>query len=154
MNIARIGSMVGFILLYIIIWQLISFEFSVISALGTIVGSQSYEEGKKRNYVDGDGYCGLHKSKIHDSNYCQEKNSNVYLSNNINLSSDPSTSNLSQIEKQIIRNYVIDLLGNDPKNCFKDIIHDDRFGSLRKLSKRLGISRPTLRAYISIWLEI
>jgi len=68
--------------------------------------------------------------------------------------SPPKCSNLSTKEKQVIRNYVIDLLGNDPINCFKDILYDDRFGSLRTISERLGISRPTLRAYISTWLEL
>ena len=66
----------------------------------------------------------------------------------------PKYTNLSEIEKQKIRNFVIDLLGNDPINCFKDIINDDRFGSLRAISCRLGISRPTIRVYISTWLEI
>lgn len=70
------------------------------------------------------------------------------------MGSHPSGSNLSEIKKQKTRNYVIDLLGNNPKNCFKDIIYDDRFGSLRTISDRLGISRPTLRAYISTWLGI
>ena len=70
------------------------------------------------------------------------------------MGSHPSSSNLSEIEKQKIRNYVIDLLGNDPKNCYKDIINDDKFGSLRLISDRLRISRPTLRRYISTWLEI
>ncbi len=68
--------------------------------------------------------------------------------------SNPSGPNLSEQEKQVIRNYIIDLLGNDPINCVKDIVHDRRFGSLRTISGRLGISRPTFRAYISTWLEI
>jgi len=66
-----------------------------------------------------------------------------------NISQHPSGSNLSKKEKQIIRNYVIDLLGNDPINCYKNIINNDNFGSLREIAKRLRISRPTLRWYIS-----
>ncbi len=62
--------------------------------------------------------------------------------------------NLSEIKKQFIRNYVMDLLGNDPINCYKDIINDKKFGSLRSISERLNISRPTLRMYISTWLEL
>jgi len=119
------------------------------------------KENKKRNdnsqnrdYVSGKGYCGLHYSKDRYSDYCEENDSNLFHSNNINLGSHPSGSNLSGTEKQRIRNYVIDLLGNDPKNCYKDIINDDKFGSLRSISDRLRISRPTLRRYISTWLEI
>ena len=119
------------------------------------------EENKKRNdnsqqrdYISGEGYCGLHHSKGRYSYYCEVNDSNLFHSNNINLGSHPSGSNLSKIEKQRIRNYVIDLLGNDPKNCYKDIINDDKFGSLRLISDCLRISRPTLRRYISTWLEI
>ncbi|TKJ24061.1 MAG: hypothetical protein CEE42_11265 [Promethearchaeota archaeon Loki_b31] len=112
------------------------------------------DNSQKRDYVSGKGYCGLRNSKDRYSTYCEENDSGFYPSNNINLGSHLSSSNLSEIEKQKIRNYVIDLLGNDPINCFKDIIYDDRFGSLRTISERLGISRPTLRAYISTWLEI
>ena len=100
---------------------------------------------QKRDYINGEGYCGLHNSKGRYSDYCKENDSNLFRSNNINLGSHPSGSNLSEIKKQKIRNYVIDLLGNNPKNCFKDIIYDDRFGSLQTISDRLGISRPTLK---------
>ncbi len=64
-----------------------------------------------------------------------------------------SCSNFNEKEKQDIRNFVIDLLGNDPINCYKDIVYDNRFGSLRNISDRLGISRSTLRIYILNWLE-
>jgi len=112
------------------------------------------KENNKRNHINGENYCGLNNSKGRHFNYYDPNNSNFFRTNNINLGLKPSCSNLSEIDKQKIRNYVIDLLGNDPINCFKDIIYDDRFGSLRTISDRLGISRPTLRAYISTWLEI
>ena len=112
------------------------------------------DNSQKRDYISGEGYCGLQYSKSRYLDYCEENDSNLFHSNNINLGSHPSGSNLSEIEKQRIRNYVIDLLGNDPINCYKDIINDDKFGSLRSISDRLRISRPTLRRYISTWLEI
>ncbi|GAH68862.1 unnamed protein product, partial [marine sediment metagenome] len=37
---------------------------------------------------------------------------------------------------------------------FKEIIFNERFGSLRKISDRLRISRANLKWYISNWLEI
>jgi hypothetical protein len=65
-----------------------------------------------------------------------------------------NSSNLKETEKQKIRNFVIDLLGNDPINSIKEIVFDDNFGSLRTISDHFRISRPTLRIYISNWLEL
>lgn len=65
-----------------------------------------------------------------------------------------SGSNFIEIEKQKIRNFVIDLLGNDPANSLRDIVNNDNYSSLRTISDRLNISRPTLRKYISSWLEL
>ncbi len=65
----------------------------------------------------------------------------------------PHNSNLNGTESQKIRNYVIDLLGNDPVNCYRDIICKTNFTSLRSIAKELGISRSTLKWYIANWLE-
>ena len=108
------------------------------------------KENRKEKIFNGKGYCNVNNSDDRYFNYYKKKIWSV--TRNLGLSS--SCSNFSEIEKQKIRNYVIDLLGNDPESCYKDIVYDDRFGSLRKVSDRLGISRPTLRAYISNWLYI
>ena len=97
---------------------------------------------------------GFNNSEDSYNNHSKANNSKLFNSYNLKSGLQPSCSNLSETKKQKIRNYVIDLLGNDPLTCFKDIIYDDRFGSLRTISDRLNISRPTLRAYISTWLEI
>ncbi len=112
------------------------------------------KDNNKRNHINGENYCGLNNFKGRHFNYYESNNSIFFRISTPNLGLKPICSNLSEIEKQKIRNYVIDLLGNDPVNCYKDIIYDESFGSLRAISYRLGISRPTLRAYISSWLEI
>jgi len=112
------------------------------------------KENKKGNYFNSENYFGFNNSKDRYFNHSKANDSNLFRINKIKLGLQPSCSNLSEIKKQKIRNYVIDLLGNDPITCFKDIIYDDRFGSLRAISDRLRISRPTLRLYISTWFEI
>jgi len=104
-----------------------------------------------KNYISSDINCGLSRSR---GSGRQNVDQNLNFSDIANSSQHPSGLNLSKIEKQIIRNYVIDLLGNDPINCYKDIINDNKFGSLRSISARLRISRPTLRMYISNWLKL
>ncbi len=73
---------------------------------------------------------------------------------NRNTGSRPSGPNLSESERILIKNFIIDLLGTDPVNNFKGIVCNDNFGSLRSIANHLGISRPTLRAHISTYLEI
>ncbi len=67
---------------------------------------------------------------------------------------NPIGFNLNEEKKSIIRNFVINLFGNDPINCYKDIINDENFGSLRSIADRLEISRPTLKSYLSTWFKI
>lgn len=104
-----------------------------------------------KNYISRENNCGLRRSRGFG---CNNFDPNPNLPHIANSSPHPSGLNLSEISKQTIRNYIIDLLGNDPMNCYKDIIHDNKFGSLRSISNRLKISRPTLKYYISTWLEI
>ena len=67
---------------------------------------------------------------------------------------NPVGFNLSEEKKSIIRNFVINLFGNDPINYYIDIINDDDYGSLRSIADRLQISRPTLKSYAMSWFKI
>jgi len=73
---------------------------------------------------------------------------------NRNTGSHPIGPNLSEAERILVKNFIIDLLGTDPVNNIKDIVYNDNFGSLRSIANHLKISRPTLHAHISTYLEI